>query len=92
MTAKLSYEAEAREILYDYKIGVYQSGGAPEAILALVDKARQTQAEECAKHVPVIASNRTILACDGPGCDWRASSDSSGHEQYAQHIAALGRK
>jgi hypothetical protein len=89
MTEKLSYEAEARAIGWFVHRG--DEPGCTKAVLALVDKARQEQAEECAKH-HCVSDVGGGAACSA--CDWKHPGHMSQPWQttWGIHIAALGRK
>lgn len=54
-------------------------------ILALLDKVRQEQAAECAKHKPSF----NLESCMADGCDWKFGN---GKITWPEHISALGRK
>lgn len=60
-------------------------------VLALLDKVRQEQAAECAKHKPVIGKDGVYEECTG--CGWkRLESCGTVWTQWTDHVQALGRK
>lgn len=89
MSEKMDYREAVKELVYKHYDPDANEQEVYHAILALLDKVRQAQAAECAKHVPLVGSLGEVIGCHE--CDWRSVGE-NGVDEWREHLTALGRK
>lgn len=94
VSEKMDYRDEAKEIAENFLLGDCNAEErCAAAIMELLDKVRQTQAAECAKHWPIGEAGVSLpdFRCS---CGSTLSGSSHGQriDSWQSHIAALGRK